>query len=126
MKILIVEDAGFVREILEQNCVELGHHIIGEATNGLMAINLAEKLHPELIIMDLVLPEKNGLEAALEITKVNPAIEILAITSLDQEWVERKNTGFQCKYFLKKPFSKNELENILNIIQTERRNLKHG
>jgi two-component system, chemotaxis family, chemotaxis protein CheY len=126
MKTLIVDDAGFMRELLAQHCHELGHQIIAEATTGTEAIELAKKLNPELIIMDMVLPEKNGLEAASEIIQENSATEILAITSLDEPWIQSKLETAGFKYFLKKPFTKSELQSVLNSIQKERRSLKHG
>jgi CheY-like chemotaxis protein len=126
MKTLIVDDAGFMREILIQQCNELGHHVVAEATTGTEAVSLAKKLRPELVIMDLVLPEKNGIAAAIEILKENASIEILAITSMEENWLQGKAELAGCKYFLKKPFTKTQLQNVLNLMQDERRSLKHG
>lgn len=126
MKTLVVDDAGFMRELLIQHCTELGHNVIAEAINGNQAVEFAKKYNPELVIMDLVLPDKNGIEASIEILKNNPNVEILAISSLEQNWIQLKTQAAGCKHFLKKPFTKNQLENTLSIIQKERRNLKHG
>jgi two-component system, NarL family, response regulator LiaR len=86
IKILIAEDHAVVREGLRAFISILPDMVVvGEAENGEQAIALARTLGPDVILMDLVMPKKNGIEAILEIKRENPAIRILVITSFVRE-----------------------------------------
>ena len=126
MRVLVVDDAGFMREIFIQGCQELGVDVVAEATNGNEAISLARLHKPDVVIMDLVLPEKNGVETAIEILKENPRMQIIATSSLTEKWIEKKARDAGCNYFLKKPFTKIDMKNVFDLLETERRHLKHG
>lgn len=87
MKILLVDDHEMVRLGLKsyfdlQDDVE----VVGEASNGFQGIDLALKLRPDVIVMDIVMPEMNGIDATLAILKEWPEAKILIVTSyLDNE-----------------------------------------
>jgi NarL family two-component system response regulator LiaR len=86
IRILIADDHAMVREGIKAffACKE-GFDIIGEAENGEQAVILAEELRPDVILMDMVMPVKNGLEAIQEIRLHNPAARILVITSFAED-----------------------------------------
>ena len=63
LKLVIVDDAPFIREAIKTIIQKTEHVIVGEATNGVEAVALANKMQPDVVIMDLVMPEKNGIEA---------------------------------------------------------------
>ncbi len=86
IRILIVDDHPVVRHGL-RSMLELkpGIHVVGEAQNGEEAIYYAEKLKPDLILMDLVMPKKDGLEAITEILQQNPQARILVLTSFAKD-----------------------------------------
>lgn len=80
--VLIVDDHDIVREgQLALINTEPGMEVIGEAKNGIEAIKLADTLQPDVILMDLLMPEKDGIEASEEIKKRNPEARILVLTS---------------------------------------------
>lgn len=83
IRILIVDDHPLVREglraVLSQ---EADLHIVGEATNGREALAAMERLHPDVILMDVLMPGKDGIEATGDILRVNPAARILLLTSV--------------------------------------------
>lgn len=84
--ILIVDDHPMMREALRAAIeAEPDLQVVGEAANGQQAIDLAVALRPEVIVLDLYLPGKDGLAAAAEITAHNPAARILAITSSTED-----------------------------------------
>lgn len=86
IKILLVDDHEIVRDGLKSVISsETGLKVIGEASNGDEAIEKCSELEPDLIIMDINMPEKNGIQAATEIKKLNPNIRILALTMSDNE-----------------------------------------
>jgi NarL family two-component system response regulator LiaR len=83
IKVLIVDDHSVVRQGLQMFlALDQEIEIIGEATNGLEAIDLAKKLEPDVVLMDLIMPEMDGVAATEAIKKEMPQIEIVAITSV--------------------------------------------
>src|SRR6202008_1928247 len=90
-RILIVDDHAVVRRgvraLLES---QRGWEVIGEGTTGREAGDLARRLHPDVVVMDLSLPELNGLEATRQIVKESPQTEILALTMHHSEQLARE------------------------------------
>lgn len=75
-----------------------------EAPNGEEAVNKYFDYHPVIVIMDLNMPNKNGIEATTEIMKRDPKAKIIILTALDQRWAEEKLKSVGVKAFLIKPF----------------------
>ena len=125
-RILIADDAGFVRELLAQACESMGHVVIGEAVNGNEVVKLAQEMRPDLIIMDLVMPQLNGIQATEKILELMPDIEIIACSSMDDEATLLLAMNKGCKAFLRKPFTKQSLTSVLKQIESQRRGLKHA
>ena len=90
LRIMIVDDHAVVRRgvraLLES---QAGWHVSGEATTGREAIDLARQLQPDIVIMDLSLPELNGLDATREVLKVSPGSEVLILTMHHSEELAR-------------------------------------
>ena len=86
IRVLVVDDHPIVRRGL---CIEInldkGMQVVGEARDGNEAILLADQLQPDVILMDLVMPQKNGIEATAEIIARNPLAKILILTSFSEE-----------------------------------------
>lgn len=91
MKILIVEDHLLLREGVRRVCVDrLGHTVIGEAEKGVAAIEMAHRLEPDLVILDLGLPDMDGFAVASRILKTLPNTRFLVLTgALDDYTVHR-------------------------------------
>jgi len=86
IRVLIADDHPIVREGLRTLVAsEPGMDIIGEATNGAEAISLARTLRPDVILMDLIMPVKDGIEAIAEIKGQDPEVSILVLTSFGEE-----------------------------------------
>lgn len=86
LRILIVDDHAIVRE--GQRALidtEPGMEVVGEATNGNQAVEMANSLQPDVILMDLVMPRKGGIEAINEIREQNPQARILVLTSFSED-----------------------------------------
>lgn len=84
MKVLLAEDHKMVRQGTRLYLESMGIEIIGEATNGREAIELAEKLQPDVVVMDIHLPELTGVEATRRIRHDYPDIRILVLTAYDE------------------------------------------
>ncbi len=86
IRILIADDHVIVREGIRTLIgSEPGLLVVGEAANGLEAVEQTRVLRPDVVLMDLIMPLKNGIEAIAEITRENPDVRILVITSFSEE-----------------------------------------
>lgn len=125
-KVLIADDAGFVRELLINACAELGYDVVGEARDGQEAIDKALSLRPDIIVMDLVMPKFNGLEATAKIIEKFPDINIIACSSLDDETTLNQAMNYGCRAFLRKPFNKSSVRSVFQQIEFAKRSQKHA
>lgn len=112
--VIICDDAGFVRSILSQALEEMGLVVVAEATDGFEAEKLVQQYRPEFLVLDLVLPERNGVETILEIRKSNQQVKIIAMSNLDEENIQNKAFEAGCDLWLSKPFTKNQLRKVFS------------
>ncbi len=115
-KILVVDDAPFIREIIKHHLLKNKNFTVYEAVNGLDAVEKSNDLFPDIILMDLALPKKNGFQSALEIWKKNPKAKILALSSLNSEHIIQQCLEIGFCDFLAKPFTQDQLIKSLNAI----------
>lgn len=125
-KILIVDDAGFIRQILGSLLQELGCQIIGEARTGNEAVLRAQALRPDLIFMDMVLPEKNGAEASIEILEEFPKTLIVAMSTATEDIVRERALQAGCVRFMAKPFQKESLRQLLKELSSTAPHFQQG
>lgn len=86
IKILIVDDHPMMRDALKMSLAnEKDIKVVGEASNGKEALKLLESLQPDVILMDLMMPEMNGIETITEIFKINSQARVLVLTSMEDE-----------------------------------------
>lgn len=103
-RILIADDASFVREILKTIIQKQSWIIAGEAQDGAEVIAMAGELDPDVIIMDLVMPEYNGIEAAQKILKKKPSVPIIGLSTMDNEEIMSQALGAGFVSYITKPF----------------------
>ena len=113
-RILIVDDAAFIRTMVKDILVPRGFEIVGEATNGNEAVQKYMELKPDLVTMDITMKEKDGLEAAREILKRDPNARIIMVTALGQEKMLLESFKIGVKDFVVKPF---QPERILSAVE---------
>ncbi|MFX1392882.1 MAG: response regulator [Promethearchaeota archaeon] len=114
-RVLIVDDAVFARTIIKKVIAELDYaEVIGEASDGYEAIEAYKNLKPDLITMDLVMPEKGGIEAIEEILKINNSVKILVVSAVGQEHLIMEATEKGAKDFIQKPINKEELKRSID------------
>src|SRR5687768_606571 len=112
-RILIVDDAAFVREVLTQILSKHKFEVVGEAQDGEEAVQKTLELKPDLVIMDIVMPRKSGIQASIEILAVNPQQKILACSTEGSETMVVKALEAGCVDFIVKPF---KIENLITTI----------
>ncbi len=112
-RLLIVDDALFMRKMIGGVAAEAGWEVVGEAGNGLEAILLYEELRPDLVTMDLVMPEMGGLEALRRIRAAHPSARVVVVTALDQKQVLMDSIREGAIDFIVKPFERQRVLNLL-------------
>ena len=116
-RVLIVDDAQFTRNMLKNIINKIEQiEVIGEASNGVEAISLYKKLNPDLVTMDLVMPEKGGIEATEEIMKINSKAMIVVVSALGQEALVLEAAKKGAKDFIQKPFKTEQILEVMDRI----------
>lgn len=109
-RVLIVDDAKFMRTLVKDALSSAGHEIVGEAENGNQAVEMYNSLKPDLVTMDITMREKDGLEAAGEILGADSAARIIMVTALGQEDLLARAIKMGVKDFVVKPFPPERLQ----------------
>ena len=104
-KVLIADDSEFMRNLLRE-ILDEEHEIIGEAENGVEAVDLYEEEDPDLVMMDIVMPIRNGIEATDEIKNTDPDTAVIMCTSVGQEERMKEAIKAGADGYITKPFQK--------------------
>lgn len=105
VSVLIVDDNDMMRTLLRGILRGNEYDVVGEARNGVVAIDMAERLKPDIVCLDVVMPEKNGLEALGEIKAARPETEVVMITgNADQDTVQESILNGAAGFIIK-PFN---------------------
>jgi two-component system, chemotaxis family, chemotaxis protein CheY len=102
--VLIVDDALFMRMMIKDILSKDGFEIVGEAENGVEAVKKYAELHPDLVTMDIVMPEMDGIEAVRNIIKIDPAARVLMCSAMGQQPLVVEALEAGAKDFIIKPF----------------------
>lgn len=108
-RVLIIDDAKFmrdkIREILETEDLQ----VAGEAGNGEEAVLLYQELQPDLVIMDITMPVKNGIEALKDMIQLNPKVKVIMCTAMRQKRIVVEAIEAGAKDFIVKPFEETKV-----------------
>lgn len=108
-KILVVDDAAFMRVSIKNMLTKNGYEIVGEAENGKVAIQKYEELSPDIVTMDITMPEMDGLTSLKEILAVDASANIIMISAMGQESMVREAVLAGAKGFIVKPFKEDAI-----------------
>lgn len=114
ISVLIVDDAMFMRTVLKKMLIEEGLDVVGEGTNGDEAIKLAEHLQPDVITMDITMPERDGISAIEDVLKVSPKSKIIMCSAMGQQAMVVEAIKKGAKDFIVKPFEKTRVIQAIN------------
>jgi two-component system chemotaxis response regulator CheY len=112
-RLLVVDDALFMRKMICGVAAEAGWEVVGEAANGLEAVTMYDQLRPDLVTMDLVMPEMGGLEALRQIRAHDPDARVVVVTALDQKQALMDSIREGALDFIVKPFERQRVLNLL-------------
>lgn len=115
--VLIVDDAVFMRTVLKKMLVEEGYEVAGEASNGAEAIKKASELNPDVVTLDITMPEMDGVTALPEIMKASPESKVIMCSAMGQQPMVVEAIKNGAKDFIVKPFQKARvLQAIENVM----------
>lgn len=114
LRVLIAEDESLTRTILRARLEKLGHQVVAEAENGLQAVEAARATKPDVILMDIRMPEMDGIEAARQIVAEHPCALLFLTAYNDEELVEQATETGALAYLMK-PFRKEDLAPALEV-----------
>ncbi len=102
--VLIVDDAIFMRTMIGDILKQAGFDVVGEAASGVEAVDLYKELQPDLVTMDIVMPDMGGIDAVREIIKEDPGAKILMCSAMGQQGLVVEAIQAGASDFVVKPF----------------------
>jgi len=116
-RVLVAEDEALIRLDLVEMLREEGYDVVGEARDGQEAVDLTNELHPDLVIMDIKMPRRDGIDAATEIAAARLAPVIMLTAFSQRELVDRARDAGAMAYLVK-PFAKADLVPAIEVATT--------
>ena len=113
-RVLVVDDAIFMRNMIKDIFSGGGFDVIGEAANGLEAVEKFKDLRPDLVTMDIVMPFRSGIDATREIVTQDPRAVIVMCSALGQESLVMEAIEAGASDFIVKPFKS---EDVLSVVK---------
>ncbi len=102
--VLVCDDAIFMRTMISDILSQAGFDVIGEAETGVQAVERFKELKPDLVTMDIVMPDMGGIDAVREIMKIEPAAKVLMCSAMGQQALVVEAIQAGAKDFVVKPF----------------------
>jgi len=103
-RILIVDDAAFMRMMIRDILTKNGYEVVGEAQDGAQAIEKFKELGPDLVTMDITMPEMDGIAALKEIRKIDSNAKVIMCSAMGQQAMVIDAIQAGAKDFIVKPF----------------------
>ena len=113
-RILVADDAAFMRKVISDALAAGGHEVVGEAKNGKEAVEYHKALKPDLLTLDITMPEQDGISALKEILAGDPSAKIIMCSALGQESKVLESIKAGAKDFVVKPF---QAERVLDAAE---------
>jgi two-component system chemotaxis response regulator CheY len=109
VKVLLVDDLSFVRMVQKDILGKQGYEIVGEASDGIDGVRQYEILRPDVVVMDITMPNMNGLDAVRRILGIDPQARIIICSALGQQKLIMNAINLGIKDFIVKPFKPERL-----------------
>lgn len=117
-KIVVVDDSYYMRTMLRNLLADAGHDVIGEAATGEEAVTMIKSLKPDLVTLDVILPDTTGLEVLKTLQQDVPSIKVILVSAVGQEMVVNEAIQNGASAYIVKPFNEDKvLEVVENIFQ---------
>jgi two-component system chemotaxis response regulator CheY len=113
-RVLVVDDAALMRKMVSDTLTKGGHEVVGEAGNGVEAVDRYQQLQPDLTTLDITMPEKDGIAALQEIIALDPAARVIMCSALGQESKVLESIKLGARDFVVKPF---QADRVLDAVR---------
>ena len=114
LRVMIVDDALFMRNMLKDICERAGFEVVAEADNGETALEMYRVHRPDLVTMDIVMPKRSGIEALQDIMAEDPQARVVMVSALGQDSLVLEAVESGARDFIVKPFKE---EKVLDIVR---------
>ena len=104
IRVLVVDDAAFMRMMVKDILSKNGYEVVGEAENGMKAVEKFNELRPDLVTMDITMPEMDGISAVKAIKKIDPKAKIVMCSAMGQQSMVIEAIQAGARDFIVKPF----------------------
>lgn len=112
--ILICDDAAFMRMMIKDILTKNGYNVAGEAENGMKAVEKFKEVNPDLVLMDITMPEMDGIQALKEIKKLDGGAKVIMCSAMGQQAMVIEAIQSGAKDFIVKPF---QAERVLEAVK---------
>ena len=113
---MLVDDATFMRLKLKAILAEYGHEVVGEAATGKIAIDQYSKLKPDVVLMDITMPDMNGLDALKKIKKNDPLATVVMVSAMGSQEFVLESIKAGARDFIVKPFENERIRKVLDSL----------
>ena len=103
-RVLVADDASFMRQMIQEIIEPEGYQVVGEAADGMEAVEQYQTLKPDLVTMDIVMPKRSGIDAVKGILQADPKARVVMCSALGQETLVMEALQAGAKDFIVKPF----------------------
>ncbi len=124
VRIVLADDEAIIRMDLKEMLTSLGYVVVGEAGDGRSAVNLARELRPDLVIMDIQMPDLDGIDAAQELSAESIAPVLLLTAYSQQELIQRARTAPAVVGYLVKPYRESDLAPAIEVALARHREFR--
>lgn len=115
--ILICDDAAFMRMMIKDILTKNGYNVVGEAENGLKAVEKYSETKPDLVLMDITMPEMDGIQALKKIKESDPAASVIMCSAMGQQAMVIESIQSGARDFIVKPFQADRvLEAVRKVV----------
>jgi two-component system chemotaxis response regulator CheY len=112
--ILVCDDAAFMRMMIKDILTKNGYNVAGEAENGAKAVEKYNELHPDLVLMDITMPEMDGIQALKKIKETDPGAMVIMCSAMGQQAMVIESIQSGAKDFIVKPF---QADRVLDAVK---------
>ncbi|KYH30083.1 MULTISPECIES: response regulator [Clostridium] len=113
-RVLIVDDAAFMRMMIKDILEKNGHEVVAEASNGIKAVELYKSERPDVVTMDITMPDMDGIEAVKAIKAFDPSAKIIMCSAMGQQTMVMDAIRSGARDFIVKPF---QADRVLEAIR---------
>ena len=112
--ILICDDAAFMRMMIKDILTKNGYNVAGEAENGMKAVEKFKEVNPDLVLMDITMPEMDGIQALKEIKEIDANANVIMCSAMGQQAMVIESIQAGAKDFIVKPF---QAERVIEAVK---------